>query len=94
VLPLAPFAKGVGERHASILCHKTVSCFFLAASTTLPNSMKPAYLMAKRSAASSLKCLCAAVRETPCWFADLAQCQRVNPFPLNQFKATFDQSGA
>jgi hypothetical protein len=27
-------------------------------------------------------------------FADLAQCERVNPFPLDQFEPTLDQRGA
>jgi hypothetical protein len=84
---------GIGERHGVHLRRKTLSCVFSGRLHDIAELDKARFAYGGKQGGFILEVpVCGRPRNTQL-FADLAQGERVNPFPLDQFEPTFDQSG-
>ena len=84
---------GIGERHGVHLRRKTLSCVFSARLHYIAELDKAGFAYGGKQGGFILEVPVRGRPRNTQLFADLAQCERVNPFPLNQFESTLDQGG-
>jgi hypothetical protein len=85
---------GVGERHGVHSGRKTVSCVLSGRLHQIAELDKSGFADGVKQGGFILEVPVRGRPRNTQPFADLAQCECVNPFPLDQFESTLDQRGA
>jgi hypothetical protein len=84
---------GVGERHGVHLFRKIVSCVLSGRIHHIAELDKSGFADGEKQGGFILEVPVRGRPRNTQAFADLAQCDRVNSLPLDQFEPTFDQGG-
>jgi len=84
---------GIGERHGVHLPSKSPSCVFSARLHYIAELDKAGFAYGGKKGGFIPEVPVRCRPRNSQLFADLAQCDRVNPFPLDQFEPALDQRG-